>query len=160
MKRSAPQPPPQAPAPPSKPTRQPKFPTYRVLFDYDGSVAGSVALVKDSVVYVASVNGKWGLVKDLDETYEGWSPMDYMKEIDPPADLFSNNVPKPAPQASSVTTPQAQQATASEPQGNSSERPAMLPTTSSGSGLGNGLADAILAKRVEMSLWQDLSLML
>lgn len=130
------------PQPPSAPSSlralKPKFPTYKVMYDYDGSVAGSVALVKDSIVYVANVNGKWGLVKDLDETYEGWSPMDYMKEVEPPQELFSGNGDA---NISSLRTPVAPQEVQSE-----GSRPTILPT-SSGNGLGNGLADAILAKK-------------
>ena len=53
------------------------------MFDYDGSVAGSIPLVKDTVYYVTQVNGKWGLVKTMDETKEGWSPIDYLKECSP-----------------------------------------------------------------------------
>ncbi|EEQ38429.1 hypothetical protein CLUG_02555 [Clavispora lusitaniae ATCC 42720] len=73
-KKVAPKPPPAPPAPPSAPVQKPKYPTYKVLYDYDGSVSGSVPLVKDDIMYVVNVNGQWGLVKDLKETIEGWAP--------------------------------------------------------------------------------------
>ena len=72
-----------APPPPPPTLVKPKFPTYKAMFDYDGSVAGSIPLVKDTVYYVTQVNGKWGLVKTMDETKEGWSPIDYLKECSP-----------------------------------------------------------------------------
>lgn len=124
------------PPPPSLAVAKPKHPTYKVLFDYDGSVSGSVPLVKDDVVYVVSVNDKWGLVKDIKETREGWAPMDYMKEIDPPANLFggAKNAPPPPPPPTAVSN-------------TSSVTPAAQQTNNGG--LGNGLADALKAKKNE-----------
>lgn len=141
-KKTAPPPPPPAPpAASSKP--KPKHPTYQALYDYDGSVAGSVPLKKDDVVYVASVNGQWGLVKDLKETSEGWAPMNYMKEIDPPAHLFDvgNGTPAPPPPPPAAPSSSAQQ----------SSRPttSAQPSTESAGNLGNGLADALRAKKTE-----------
>lgn len=135
-KKAAPPPPP----PPSLATVKPKHPTYKVIFDYDGSVAGSVPLVKDDIVYVASVNGKWGLVKDLKETTEGWAPLDYMKEVDPPANLFGGA--KAAPPAPPPAAQQPAQRVAQEPVVNSHAQ-------SNGGSLGNGLADALKAKKTE-----------
>lgn len=138
QKSPAPTPPAKKVAPPPPPpaiaVAKPKFPTYKVLFDYDGSVSGSIPLVKDDVVYVSSVNGQWGLVKDLKETKEGWAPLDYMKEITPPANLFGGAA-KPPPQAPPVAKQPQQQTQhvnqqASQP-------------------LGNGLADALKAKKAE-----------
>lgn len=130
--------PPPPPPPPAIAVAKPKFPTYKVLYDYDGSVSGSVPLVKDDVVYVASVNGKWGLVKDLKETREGWAPLDYMKEIDPPAELFGGSkasAPPPPPPPAQTRPVATQQPAASVQSGNG--------------GLGNGLADALKAKKTE-----------
>ena len=83
--KTAPAPPVKKTAPPPPPPTlvKPKFPTYKAMFDYDGSVAGSIPLVKDTIYYVTQVNGKWGLVKTMDETKEGWSPIDYLKECSP-----------------------------------------------------------------------------
>jgi len=141
-KKSAP------PPPPSLATFKPKHPTYKVIFDYDGSVSGSVPLVKDDIVYVVSINDKWGLVKDLQETREGWAPLDYMKEVDPPANLIggAKAAPPPAPQ---VRTTSAQQ-----PVQQSTEQSLQQPVQSNvqatnGAGLGNGLADALKAKKNE-----------
>ncbi|OBA21426.1 putative myosin [Metschnikowia bicuspidata var. bicuspidata NRRL YB-4993] len=139
QKGPAPKPPvrkvaPPPPPPPSLAVSKPKHPTYKVIYDYDGSVAGSVPLVKDEVVYVVSVNGKWGLVKDLKETREGWSPLDYMKEIEPPAELFggAKSTPPPPP-----------------PPAHSQSKPAPGSASQSSGGLGNGLADALKAKKTE-----------
>lgn len=122
-KKTAPPPPP----PPALASVKPKYPTYQVLYDYDGSVSGSLPLVKDEIVYVASVNGKWGLVKDLKETSEGWAPLDYMKEVEPPTNLGGGLKAPPPPPAQQ----QVQQ-----------------PAQTVGS-LGNGLADALKAKKNE-----------
>lgn len=134
VKKTAPAPPAKKTAPPPPPPaalaapKKAKYPTYRVLYDYDGSVSGSVPLVKDLVVYVTSVNGKWGLVKDLEETQEGWSPLDYMTECEPPAHLL-NGGPKAAPPAPQAAPVQPVQATPN--------------------GIGNGLAEALMAKKNE-----------
>ena len=69
------------------------------MFDYDGSVAGSIPLVKDTIYYVTQVNGKWGLVKTMDETKEGWSPIDYLKECSP--NETQKSAPPPPPPSSS-----------------------------------------------------------
>lgn len=135
VKKVAPPPPP----PPALATVKPKFPTYQVLFDYDGSVGGSVPLTKDDIVYVANVNGKWGLVKDLKETSEGWAPLDYMKEVDPPAHLFGGGKAAPAPPPPPLVTAQR-----AEPAANSNQQ-----VQSNGAALGNGLADALKAKKNE-----------
>lgn len=128
------------PAPPTsqshQPLLKPKYATYKVLYDYDGSVAGSVPLVKDSVVYVVSINGKWGLVKDLNETSEGWSPMDYMTEVDPPSHLFNSTSPSQVPSSQPIH----------EIESNLGVVQTSLPMNSK-PGLGNGLADALLAKK-------------
>lgn len=130
VKKVAPAPPAKKTAPPPPPPpglaapKKAKYPTYRVLYDYDGSVSGSVPLVKDLVVYVTSVNGKWGLVKDLEETQEGWSPLDYMTECEPPAHLLNGGL-----KAASPSPPvQPQKAL---------------------NGIGNGLAEALMAKKNE-----------
>lgn len=128
-KKTAPPPP-----PPTLATVKPKHPTYKVLFDYDGSVSGSVPLVKDDIVYVVSVNDKWGLVKDLKETQEGWAPLDYMKEVDPPANLFGGKTAPPPPAAPRAQTQNSTPATTA---------------VSNGNGLGGGLADALKAKKNE-----------
>lgn len=130
VKKTAPAPPP----PPALATVKAKHPTYKVLFDYDGSVSGSVPLVKDDIVYVVSVNDKWGLVKDLKETTEGWAPLDYMKEVDPPANLFGGSKAPPPPPPPAVASKATQQQ--------------LQPQTANG-GLGNGLADALKAKKNE-----------
>lgn len=141
-KKAAPRPPPPPPAPPAS-VQKPKYPTYQVLFDYDGSVAGSVPLVKNHIMYVVNLNGQWGLVKDLDERIEGWAPLDYMKEVEPPASLFGKAKAAPPPPPPSVAQRSAQ--------------PAVVAATSTsaqtlsnnGAELGNGLADALKAKKNE-----------
>lgn len=132
-KKTAPPPP-----PPTLATVKPKHPTYKVLFDYDGSVSGSVPLVKDDIVYVVSINDKWGLVKDIKETQEGWAPLDYMKEVDPPANLFggAKSAPPPPPPAVAATASASNSTPASG-------------HTANGNGLGGGLADALKAKKNE-----------
>lgn len=139
VKKVAPKPPPAPPAP----VQKPKYPTYQVLFDYDGSVSGSVPLVKDDIMYVVNLNGQWGLVKDLDETIEGWAPLDYMKEVDPPASLFGKAKSAPPPPPSVALRP-ATQAAAVVTTSTTAQTP-----ISNGAGLGNGLADALRAKKNE-----------
>lgn len=117
-KKTAPPPPPAALSAP-----KPKFPTYKAMYDYDGSVANSLPLTKDEIYYVSSVNGKWGLVKLLDELQEGWSPIDYLQECAAPTSLERS----PAPAAVYASTPVA----------------------SNGNGIGHGLADALKAKKTE-----------
>lgn len=134
-KKSAPPPPPPPPALSSAP--KPKHPTYKALYDYDGSVSGSVPLVKDNVVYVVSINGKWGLVKDLQETQEGWAPLDYMTPCEPPTSLFGNG------SAAKATPPPA------PPMAASAQSTASATANGGGAGLGNGLADALKAKKTE-----------
>lgn len=92
--------------------------------------------MKDSVVYVVSINGKWGLVKDLNETSEGWSPMDYMTEVDPPSHLFNSTSPSQVPSSQPNH----------EIESNLGVVQTSLPMNSK-AGLGNGLADALLAKK-------------
>lgn len=67
--------------PPPPPAAKPKHPQYVALFDYDGSVAGSLPLVKDTTYYVTQTNGPWGLTKPLDESREGWAPLNYLQEV-------------------------------------------------------------------------------
>lgn len=139
VKKVAPAPPVKKTAPPPPPAltaaAKPKYPTYKALYDYDGSVAGSVPLVKDEIVYVTSINGKWGLVKDLKETVEGWSPLDYMTPCDPPANGSAAVPPAPTPVANNVASHSA-----SVSNGNA---------TTSSNNLSNGLADALKAKKNE-----------
>lgn len=136
-KKTAPPPP---PPPPSLSVQKPKHPTYKAMYEYDGSVAGSLPLKKDEVYYVSSVNGKWGLVKTLDESKEGWSPIDYLQECDPPASLFggASKAPPPAPPLQARATPAASAASATT---------ASTPATNGS--LSNGLADALKAKKTE-----------
>ncbi|CCG23891.1 Myo5 Class I myosin [Candida orthopsilosis Co 90-125] len=129
-KNVAPPPPPPPPA-----LSKPKFPTYKAMFDYDGSVPGSVALTKDTIYYVTQVNGKWGLVKTMDETQEGWSPIDYLQECSSNANNVYSN--------SNTSAPSNPVSTAS-----SNTNTTQATTASSGS-LGNGLADALKAKKTE-----------
>lgn len=141
VKKVAPKPPPAPPAPPAA-AQKPKYPTYQVLYDYDGSVSGSVPLVKDDIMYVVNLNGQWGLVKDLGETIEGWAPLDYMKEVDPPASLFGKAKTAPPPPPSVALRPATQPAAAAA-------ATTTQPASSNGAGLGNGLADALRAKKNE-----------
>ncbi|KAL6451795.1 MYO5 Myosin-5 [Candida maltosa Xu316] len=137
VKKTAPAPPvKKSPAPPPPPPSlsKPKFPTYKAMYDYDGSVAGSIPLVKDTVYYVVQINGKWGLVKTMDETREGWSPIDYLQECSPNAQAQT----------------QTQQST-SNPASSASLNTNTTQTTNATSvnNLGNGLADALKAKKQE-----------
>lgn len=130
-KKAAPAPPAKKAAPPPPPAvavYKPKFPTYKVLFDYDGSVAGTMALVKDEVVYVTSENGGWGLVKDLLESKEGWAPLNYMIKYEMPT---NNSLKAPPPPPSHASQPQQQN-------GNGN-----------GASLSAGLASALNAKKNE-----------
>lgn len=121
------------PPPPPPALSKPKFPTYKAMFDYDGSVPGSVALTKDTIYYVTQVNGKWGLVKTMDESQEGWSPIDYLQECSPNANnIYSNSSAPSNPVSTASSNTNTTQAT----------------TALSGS-LGNGLADALKAKKTE-----------
>lgn len=129
VKKSNPPPPP----PPALAVAKPKYPTYQALYDYDGSVSGSVPLVKNDIVYVTSTNGQWGLVKDIKETMEGWAPLDYMKQVEPPAHLFEGGAPKPASRAE-APAPASNGNAASQPVSNT---------------IGGGLADALKAKKTE-----------
>lgn len=141
-RKTAPPPPPPPPA--LSAVKTPKYPTYKVNFDYDGSVAGSIPLKKDSVVYVASENGQWGLVKDLEETKEGWAPLSFMEKCDPPADIFGgkSGPPPPPPAPASLTTTAAQ-----TPSSNGHA----ASTAATSDGIGNGLAAALQAKKQEES---------
>lgn len=146
LKKMAPPPPAKKvalppPPPPPPASQKPKHPTYKALYDYDGSVAGSVPLVKDEIVYVTSVNGKWGLVKDLKETVEGWSPLDYMTPCDAPSNLFDHAKSVPSPvlhNTVSQVQPQPQQ-----------QDSIAVPHSNGNTELGNGLADALRAKKSE-----------
>lgn len=147
MKKTAPPPPPPALA------AKPKHPTYKALYDYDGSVAGSIPLVKDTVYYVVSINGKWGLTKTLDESREGWSPIDYLQECAPPANLGGGKSPPPPPPPPVQQQQQQPAAVAvgtSNPESSNSSyvTTSTQPTTENGS-LGNSLADALKAKKTE-----------
>jgi len=141
VKKVAPAPPVKKTAPPPPPpalsTQKPKHPTYKAMYEYDGSVAGSLPLRKDEVYYVSSINEKWGLVKTLDETKEGWSPIDYLQVCDPPASLFAGNskAPPPAPPF--------------QPRADVASTAAATTDTFSGASLSNGLADALKAKKTE-----------
>ncbi|CAH6722802.1 myosin-1 [[Candida] jaroonii] len=130
QKKSAPPPPPSG----LSAAKTPKYPTYKVNFDYDGSVAGSIPLAKGDVVYVAQENGQWGLVKDIEETKEGWAPLSFMEKCEPPVSIFGGkSVPPPPPPA-----PPATQST-----------PVTTNGTANGSNISNGLAGALLAKKNE-----------
>ncbi|KAK6463631.1 myosin-5 isoform [Scheffersomyces coipomensis] len=153
VKKSAPSPPVRKTAPPPPPPPaaftappKPKFPTYKAMYDYDGSVSGTFALAKDTVYYIADINGKWGLVKTLDEKSEGWSPIDYLQKCEPPASLFGGvsqvPTPPPAPQA---LQPQAR---VQQQQPVSVSPTPVQPAAQNGS-LSNGLADALRAKQQE-----------
>lgn len=136
-KKAAPAPPQKKTAPPPPPpalSAKPKHPTYKALYDYDGSVAGSIPLAKDQVYYVSQVNGKWGLVKTLDESQEGWSPIDYLQECS----SIREATPLIRSQTPNSTTPITATTTSTTP-------------VSQGQGglLGNGLADALKAKTTE-----------
>lgn len=146
-KAAAPPPPPPAPPAGLSAPKTPKFPTYKVNYDYDGSVGGSIPLKKNDIVYVAQENGQWGLVKDIDETKEGWAPLSFMEKCAPPSHIFGgggSSAPKPPPappQASGAGTGAgAGAAAAATTTGGSSEN-----------GIGNGLADAIRARANEES---------
>ncbi|EDK46266.1 myosin-5 [Lodderomyces elongisporus NRRL YB-4239] len=131
---AAPPPPPPPPA-----LSKPKHPTYRAMYDYDGSVAGSVPLVKDTIYYVLQINGKWGLVKTMDETQEGWSPIDYLQE-------------ESSPSASAATQSYAPTTASSNPVSTASSNTytnTTQATTMLNGSLGNGLADALKAKKSE-----------
>ncbi|WPK25200.1 hypothetical protein PUMCH_002504 [Australozyma saopauloensis] len=123
-KKSAPPPP-----PPALAVAKPKFPTYKVIYDYDGSVAGTMALTKDDIVYVVQVNGEWGLVKDLNETKEGWAPLTYMKECELNPNSIAKSAPPPPPPVAQKSQPVAQ--------------------NGNGGSLGAGLANALSAKKNE-----------
>jgi myosin-1 len=137
-KKAAPTPPVKKTAPPPPPptltSNKPKFPTYKALYDYDGSVAGSIPLKKDQVYYVTQVNGKWGLVKTLDETKEGWSPIDYLQEITQSKEV----APLLNSQTSESFTPKTSNTANTTP----------VSQGQAGS-LSNGLADALKAKKNE-----------
>ncbi|KAI5965555.1 MYO1 [Candida pseudojiufengensis] len=140
-KAVSPQPPAKkaAPAPPPPPPTlsKPKYPTYKAMYDYDGSVQGSIPLVKDTTYYVTQINGKWGLVKTMDEAKEGWSPIDYLQEIS--SNLISNNLT----QSSSINSNSISSTSGATDTTQAS-------TVSNGGGsLGNGLADALKAKKTE-----------
>ncbi|KAG2731436.1 hypothetical protein G9P44_005852 [Scheffersomyces stipitis] len=152
VKKTAPSPPVRKTAPPPPPPppalsapAKPKFPTYKAMYDYDGSVAGSIPLVKDVVYYVESINGKWGLVKTLDESKEGWSPIDYLSQCEPPSSLFGAANPPSRPVAPSQPKVQSRESTVASA-AVSSSTPAS--TVSNGS-LSNGLAEALRAKKTE-----------
>lgn len=139
-KKVAPTPPAKKTAPPPPPAlavATPKYPTYKVLYDYDGSVAGSMALVKDDIVYVASTNGDWGLVKDLKETKEGWSPLNYLTAYEMPASNAAKSAPPPPPPAAAQRSPSAAQNGYGAAQ------------AGNGANLSAGLASALAAKKNE-----------
>lgn len=109
------------------------------MYDYDGSVAGSVPLVKDTIYYVLQINGKWGLVKTMDETQEGWSPIDYLQE-------------ESSPSAGAATQSYAPTTASSNPVSTASSNTytnTTQATTVLNGSLGNGLADALKAKKSE-----------
>lgn len=129
QKKAAPTPPVKKIAPPPPPAAlEPKHPTYKALYDYDGSVAGSIPLVKDQIYYVLQVNGKWGLVKTMDESQEGWSPIDYLQQV---SQTSSNSLARSQTSPSPVSTTNT-----------------TVSLGQSGS-LSNGLADALKAKKTE-----------
>lgn len=158
VKRTAPAPPvKKSPAPPPPPPSlsKPKFPTYKAMYDYDGSVAGSIPLVKDTVYYVSQINGKWGLVKTMDETKEGWSPIDYLQEVSPHSGTKS---PPPAPPMQQQQQQQQQPAVSQQTNSNAGSATSSNTTftqstnatlVNGGGSLGNNLADALKAKKQE-----------
>lgn len=132
VKKAAPAPPAKKTAPPPPPAlaiHKPKYPTYKVMYDYDGSVAGTMALVKDEIVYVTSENGGWGLVKDLLESKEGWAPLNYMIKYEMAGNI-SQKAPPPPPAAQTNQPTQVQQ-------------------NGNGASLSAGLASALNAKKNE-----------
>lgn len=152
VKKTAPAPPVKKTAPPPPPPTlvKPKFPTYKAMFDYDGSVAGSIPLVKDTIYYVTQVNGKWGLVKTMDETKEGWSPIDYLKECSPNETQKSAPPPPPPPPAATASAGAngASNPISTTTSTNTTTSSHTTNATLNGS-LGNGLADALKAKKQE-----------
>ncbi len=136
IKKTAPTPPvkktvPPPPPPPPAAINKPKFPTFRAAYDFKGSGAASeLPIDKDTVVYITQQNPNgWSLAKLLDESKEGWVPSAYIVECEPPSSRPA--APAPPPQAS-APVPAASNGT-SQPQGS----------------LGNGLADALKAKKSE-----------
>ncbi|CUM67232.1 uncharacterized protein PRCAT00004925001 [Priceomyces carsonii] len=150
VKKTAPVPPTKKTAPPAPPappsslaTPKPKHPTYKALYDYDGSISGSIPLEKDTIYYVISVNGKWGLVKTLDESKEGWSPIDYLKECEPSSTNGHKSAPPPPPPPS-----------AAQPSTQAKQQPyhaSVLSSKNAGQNgnLSNGLANALMEKKNE-----------
>lgn len=132
-KKAAPAPPARKKAPPAPPAAiatpppapAPKHPTYKALYDYDGGAAGSLPLVKDTTYYVTTINGPWALTKPLDESKEGWAPLNYLQEVS----AANSTAVLPTPLAGT----QATQAT----------------QTTGHTTLSNGLADALKAKKQE-----------
>lgn len=140
VRKVAPTPPAKKTAPPPPPAIavvKPKYPTYKVLYDYDGSVAGSMALVKDDIVYVVDKNGDWGLVKDLSETKEGWSPLNYLTVYEMSANNAAKSAPPPPPAAAAHRSLSAAQ------NGNGAAQ------AGNGANLSAGLASALAAKKNE-----------
>lgn len=142
VKKVAPAPPAKKSAPPPPPAlavAKPKHPTYKVLYNYDGSVAGTLPLVKDDIVYVVSVNGAWGLVKDLNETKEGWAPINYMKEFEVPGHKAP---PKLVSAPTTAPSPAQEQNPNASGNGDGSRN-------GIGATLSAGLANALNAKKCE-----------
>lgn len=143
VKKAAPTPPvkktvPPPPPPPPAAISKPKWPTYKAAYDFPGSGAASeLPITKDTIVYITQQNPNgWSLAKLLDESKEGWVPSAYIVECDPPV-TGSNGPPPPPP----------------PPAGLSGTKPANtsngLTSNGTNGSLGNGLADALKAKKTE-----------
>lgn len=128
IKKTAPPPPP----PPPAALNKPKFPTFKAAYDFKGTGAASeLPIDKDTIVYITQQNPNgWSLAKLLDESKEGWVPSAYIAECEPPVLLSHSAPPPPPPPASSTQAVN----------GNG---------ISNGASLGNGLADALRAKKTE-----------
>ena len=109
-------------------------------------------MVKDTVYYVSQINGKWGLVKTMDETKEGWSPIDYLQEVSPHSGTKS---PPPAPPMQQQQQQQQQPAVSQQTNSNAGSATSSNTTftqstnatlVNGGGSLGNNLADALKAK--------------
>ncbi|CAI5759271.1 unnamed protein product [Candida verbasci] len=112
-----------APPPPPPSLQKPKKPTYKALYDYDGSVAGSSALLVGQTYTIDEVNGPWGLVAG-----GGWVPMNYLEEV---TNNGSSATPTPV---STISTNQTQAST-------------ITPSSSTNTNLGSNLASALKEKK-------------
>ncbi|CAK7892866.1 myosin-5 [[Candida] anglica] len=125
------------PPPPPPPAAKPLFPTYKAAYEFVGTGSPSeLPLAKDTIVYITKQEtSEWWLAKLLDESKEGWVPAAYVVKCDPPAGLGAKaTAPPPPPPAIASTNNTASVVTA---------------TPAASNGLGNGLADALKAKKTE-----------